>query len=79
MAQTARVNSRLINDSFSKSQQRNFLSWLTISLLGGSWQRHVGVRHRQLQAQQLSLNVGAFSSDLMEVLCLHQKLHGGTF
>ena len=73
------VKSRLINDSFSKSQHLNFMSWLTIGLLGESWQRHVGIRQGQLRVQELSLKLGAFSSDLMEVLCLHQKLHGGTF
>jgi len=35
------VKSRLINDSFSKSQHLNFMSWLTIGLLGnpgnGTW------------------------------------------
>src|SRR3989442_528368 len=55
--QTARVNSRLINDCFSKTQHRNFLSWLTIGLLGGSWPRHVGIRQSQLQVQELSLQL----------------------
>ena len=68
-----------INGPFCKSQHPNFESWLIIGLLRRYWQRHLEVHQCRLQAQELYFKLGTFSSDSMEVVCLHLKVHVETF
>jgi hypothetical protein len=59
-----RVNSKVANDFFSKSQRPNFVFWLaiwlTISRFAGFGQRRTGLRQRQSPMPNMFLSLAQF-------------------